>query len=68
MIWPFKRKSEPVERRNAGDRNYTEQFIDWRANYIMGTGGLTAIVQAMATAKEAGVDPSAALDLVDWQE
>ncbi|MEQ8400696.1 MAG: phage portal protein [Roseitalea porphyridii] len=27
---------------------------------------LTAIVQAMAQAKEAGVDPSAALDLVDW--
>lgn len=28
---------------------------------------LTAIVQALATAKEAGVDPSTALELVDWE-
>lgn len=29
---------------------------------------LTAVVQAMAQANEAGVDPSLALKLVDWQE
>lgn len=29
---------------------------------------LTAIVQALAQAKEAGVDPAQALQLVDWQE
>ncbi|MEB8389172.1 hypothetical protein OO012_18240 [Rhodobacteraceae bacterium KMM 6894] len=29
---------------------------------------LSAIVQALATAKAAGVDPAAALHLVDWKE